>query len=37
MLEPPKRKPNRLMMEVDTAIGPLEREPRNGVPSPSMT
>src|SRR5262252_1077206 len=23
-LEPPKRKPNRLMMEVDTAIGPQE-------------
>ena len=27
-LEPPKRKPNRLMMEVDTAIGPQERMPR---------
>jgi len=27
-LEPPKRKPNRLMMEVDTAIGPQERKPR---------
>src|SRR6516225_10917100 len=25
VLEPPKRKPNRLMMEVDTAIGPQER------------
>src|SRR5262245_59830209 len=25
-LEPPKRKPNRLMMEVDTAIGPQERK-----------
>src|SRR4029077_11438052 len=25
--EPPKRKPNRLMMEVDTAIGPQERKP----------
>ena len=23
-----KRKPNRLMMEVDTAIGPQERKPR---------
>ena len=28
LLEPPKRKPNRLMMEVDTAIGPQERKPR---------
>ena len=28
VLEPPKRKPNRLMMEVDTAIGPQERIPR---------
>ena len=26
VLEPPKRKPNRLMMEVDTAIGPQERK-----------
>jgi hypothetical protein len=33
VLEPPKRKPNRLMMEVDTAIGPQERKPRK-VPSP---
>ena len=33
LLEPPKRKPNRLMMEVDTAIGPQERMPRK-VPSP---
>jgi hypothetical protein len=29
----PKRKPNRLMMEADTAIGPRERKPRK-VPSP---
>jgi hypothetical protein len=28
VLEPPKRKPNQLMMEVDTAIGPQERKPR---------
>ena len=28
VLEPPKRKLNRLMMEVDTAIGPQERKPR---------
>jgi hypothetical protein len=28
VLEPPKRKPNRLMIEVDTAIGPQERIPR---------
>ena len=28
VLEPPKRKPNRLMIEVDTAIGPQERMPR---------
>ena len=27
VLEPPKRKPNRLMMEADTAIGPQERKP----------
>src|SRR5499433_3011911 len=33
VLEPPKRKPNRVMMEVDTAIGPQERMPRK-VPSP---
>ena len=33
MLEPPKRKPNRLIMEVDTAIGPQERKPRKRVPS----
>ena len=36
-LEPPKRKPNRLMMEVDTAIGPQERKPRKRVPSPVST
>jgi hypothetical protein len=35
-LEPTKRKPNRLMMEVDTAIGPQERKPRKRkVPSPT--
>ena len=27
-LEPPKRKPNRLMLEADTAVGPRERIPR---------
>jgi Family of unknown function (DUF5681) len=37
VLEPPKRKPNRLMMEVDTAIGPNERKPRKRVPSPAST
>jgi hypothetical protein len=36
-LEPPKRKPNRLMMEVDTAIGRQERKPRKRVPSPAST
>jgi hypothetical protein len=36
VLEPPKRKPNRLMMEADTAIGPRERKPRK-VPSPAGT
>ena len=36
-LEPPKRKPNRLMLEVDTAIGPQERKPRKRVPSPAGT
>src|SRR5215471_20616397 len=35
VLEPPKRKPNRLMMEVDTAIGQQERKPRKRVPSPA--
>ena len=35
-LEPPKPK-NRLMMEVDTAIAPLERKPRKRVPSPAST
>jgi len=29
VLEPPKRKPNRLMLEADTAVGPRERMPRN--------
>jgi hypothetical protein len=37
VLEPPRRKPNRLMMEVDTAIGPQERKPRKRVPSPAST
>jgi hypothetical protein len=32
-LEPPKPK-NRLMLEVDTAVGPRERKPRK-VPSPA--
>ena len=37
-LEPKRqRKPNRLMMEVDTAIGPQERKPRKRVPSPANT
>jgi hypothetical protein len=34
-LEPPKRRPNRVMMEADTAVGPRERKPRKRrVPSP---
>ena len=37
VLEPPKRRPNRLMMEVDTAIGPQERMPRKRLPSPAST
>ena len=36
LYEPPKRRPNRLMMEADTAIGPRERKPRK-VPSPAST
>jgi hypothetical protein len=37
-LEPKRqRKPNRLMMEVDTAIGPQQRKPRKRVPSPAST
>jgi hypothetical protein len=35
-LEPPKPK-NRLMLEVDTAIGSQERKPRKPVPSPAST
>jgi hypothetical protein len=37
VLEPPKRKPNRLMMEVDTAIGLQERKRTKRVPSPAST
>ena len=33
-LEPPKPK-NRLMLQVDTAVGPQERNPRKRVPSPA--
>jgi hypothetical protein len=36
-LEPPKRMPNRPMMDVDTAIGPQERKSRKRVPSPAST
>ena len=37
-LEQPKRKPNRLMVEADTAVGPKERKPRQRkVPSPAST
>src|SRR5499426_1635548 len=36
-LEPTKRKPNPLMMEADTAVGPKERKPRKRVPSPAGT
>ena len=36
-LEPTKRKPNRLMMEADTAVGPKERKPRKRGPSPAST
>ena len=37
-LEQPQRKrPNRLMVEADTAVGPKERKPRQGkVPSPPV-
>jgi hypothetical protein len=35
-LEPPKPK-NRLMLQVDTALGPHERKPRKRVPSPAST
>jgi hypothetical protein len=31
-LEPTKRKPNRLMMEADTAVGPRERKTRKCLP-----
>jgi len=35
-LEPTKRKPNRLMIEADAAVGPKERRPRKRkVPSPT--
>jgi len=36
-LEPTKRKPNRLMMEVDSAIGPREHKPRKRVAPPAST
>src|SRR5262245_30274404 len=36
VLEPPKRKPNRLMLEADTAVGLRERKPRK-VPSSTGT
>jgi hypothetical protein len=36
VLDPPKRKPNRLMMQADTAVGPPEQKPRK-VPSPAST
>ena len=35
VLEPPKRKPNRLLEHADTAVGPKERNPRKRVPSPA--
>src|SRR5215831_15385350 len=31
-LEPTKRKPNRLMLEADTAVGPRERKPSKHLP-----
>jgi hypothetical protein len=31
-VEPPKRKPNRLMLEADSAVGPRERIPRKMPP-----
>ena len=37
VLEPPKRRPNRLMMEADTAIGPRERKPRKRKAKPPGT
>jgi hypothetical protein len=37
VLEPPKRRPNRLMMEADTAIGPRERKPRKSKAKPPGT
>jgi hypothetical protein len=37
VLEPPKRRPNRLMMEADSAVGPRERRPRKRkVPPPKV-
>jgi hypothetical protein len=37
-LEPKRqRRPNRLMMQADTAVGPRERTPRKRVPSPAST
>jgi histidinol dehydrogenase len=37
-LEPKRqRRPNRLMMQADTAVGPRERTPRKRVPSPADT
>ena len=37
-LEPKRqRRPNRLMMQADTAVGPRKRTPRKRVPSPADT
>jgi hypothetical protein len=33
-LEQPRKRPNRLLEHVNTAIGPRERKPRKRVPSP---
>jgi hypothetical protein len=32
VLEPPKRKPNRLVLEADTAVGPREHTKRKSLP-----
>ena len=34
-LEPQRKRPNRLLEHVDSAVGPMERGPRKRVPSPA--
>ena len=35
--QPQRKRPNRLLEQADTAVGPQERKPRKRVPSPANT